>query len=100
MGLQETKHFGNNNTSYVDAYDDIQLIQYGGCLKGIEYYRKNPLAYSGCHIEWGYIIWKLGYYQGNPLAWMNGLHYLRQSIDKLEVLSFFYRWNSYFLKLL
>ena len=81
MGLQETKHFGNNNTSYVDAYDDIQLIQYGRCSKGIGYYRKNPLAYSGCHIEWGYIIWKLGYYQGNPLAWMDGLHYLRQSID-------------------
>ena len=49
MGLQETKHFGNNNTSYVDAYDDIQLIKYGGCSKGIGYYRKNPLAYSGCH---------------------------------------------------
>ena len=29
----------------------------------------------------GYIIWKLGYYQGNLLAWMDGLHYLRQSID-------------------
>ena len=81
MGLQETKHFGNNNTGYVDAYDDIQLIQYGGWSKGIGYYRKNPLAYSGCHIEWGYIIWKHGYYQGNPLAWMDGLHYLRQSID-------------------
>ena len=24
---------------------------------------------------------QLGYYQGNPLAWMDGLHYLRQSID-------------------
>ena len=25
VGVQETKHFGNNNTSHVDAYDDIQL---------------------------------------------------------------------------
>lgn len=84
VGVQETKHFGNNNTSYVDAYDDIQLefnmADVRFIMKGIGYYTKNPLAYSG--YQWGYIIWKLGYCQGNPLAWMDGLHYLRQSVDK------------------
>ena len=97
MGLQETKHFGNNNTSYVDAYDDIQLIQYGGCSKGIGYYRKNPLAYSGCHIEWGYIIYgSLGTIKGIRWpGWMDSI-----ICDKASILSFFYRWNYYFLKLL
>ena len=84
VAVQEKKHFGSNNTSYVDAYDDIHLefnmADVRFIMKGIGYYTKNPLAYSG--YQWGYIIWLLEYFQGNPLAWIEGLHYLLQNFDK------------------
>ena len=78
------KHFGSNNTSYVDAYDDIQLefnmADVRFMMKRIGYYTKNPLAHSG--YQWGYIIWMLEYCQRNPLALIEGLHYLRQNFYK------------------
>ena len=84
LNSQRRLGYKENNTKYRSLTwkprSHVRILIYRTWPIG--HYRKNPLAYSGYHIEWGYIIWKRGYYQGNPLAWMDGLHYLWQSIDK------------------
>ena len=83
LELQETKHFGNNNTSFVDAYDDIQLeFNMADVRRELGTTERIRWPILGTISTGDIFIWKLGYYQGNPLAWMDGVHYLRQSIDK------------------
>ena len=92
VGLQETKHFGNNNTSYVDAYDDIQL-EFN--MADVRFIMKGQLG-TIQRIRWpilgtnGDILYgNLGTVKGIRWpGWMDSIICDKAS-TKLEVLSFF-----------
>ena len=101
LGLQETKHFGNNNTSYVDAYDDIQLeFNMADVRRELGTIERIRWPILGTISNGDILYGSLGTIKG--IRWPGWMDYIicDKASTKLEVLSFFYRWNYYFLKLL